>query len=292
MDDKLVSVVIPTYKREVPMVKRCIQSVLEQTYSKIEIIIVDDSPSSFVDRVNIENMILKINDDRIKYIKNEENRGACFTRNVGIRNANGEFIAFLDDDDVWLSEKIEKQLACFNNKKIGLVYCPAYIVDSEEKTTNLFKGKLYSGNIFHELMYENFIGSTSFVMIRKAALLECGLFTLDLQSNQDWELYLRIAQIYEINYIDEALVKYYVHNGERISGNPEKKINGINYMMNKHKEYLIQNKDVKAKWLIHAVPHYIRSSRYLEATRMIFNSVILSPKVTLEYMIDRFVSSK
>ena len=106
----LVSVIIPTYKRKLDYVSNALQSVLNQTYNNIEIIVVDDSPNDFPYRDEIKNYIEKLNDDRVIYIRNEKNLGGSLSRNVGINASRGEYITFLDDDDEYMPGKVEKQL--------------------------------------------------------------------------------------------------------------------------------------------------------------------------------------
>ena len=106
----LVSVIIPTYKRKLDYVSNALQSVLNQTYDDIEIIVVDDSPNDFPYRDEIKNYIEKLNDDRVIYIRNEKNLGGSLSRNVGINASRGEYITFLDDDDEYMPGKVEKQL--------------------------------------------------------------------------------------------------------------------------------------------------------------------------------------
>ena len=109
----MVSVIITTYKREPETVERAAKSILEQTYKDIELIIVDDSPASFDKRIAVEKRVKELSSS-IKYIKHETNMGACAARNTGIRSANGEYVAFLDDDDEWLPDKLEKQMKKFS----------------------------------------------------------------------------------------------------------------------------------------------------------------------------------
>ena len=106
----LVSVIIPTYKRKLDYVSNALQSVLNQTYDNIEIIVVDDSPNDFPYRDEIKKYIEKLNDDRVIYIRNEKNLGGSLSRNVGINASRGEYITFLDDDDEYMPGKVEKQL--------------------------------------------------------------------------------------------------------------------------------------------------------------------------------------
>ena len=97
--DTLVSVIIPTYKRKLDFVSKALQSVLNQTYPNIEIVVIDDSPDDFPYRDDIKNYIDGLKTDKILYIRNEKNLGGSLSRNVGIYAAHGDYITFLDDDD-------------------------------------------------------------------------------------------------------------------------------------------------------------------------------------------------
>ena len=103
-NEPLVSVIIPTYNRG-RLILDSINSVLNQTYKNIELIVVDDCSTD-----NTEEILKSINDSRIKYVKLEKNSGACIARNKGIELSTGEFIAFNDSDDLWITTKLEKQL--------------------------------------------------------------------------------------------------------------------------------------------------------------------------------------
>lgn len=108
--NQLVSVVIPTYKREVDCLKNAIDSLLDQTYKNLEIIVVDDSPADFEKRPEIKAYVESITQCRVVYLQNEKNLGGSLTRNRGIDVATGEYITFLDDDDRYTPEKVETQL--------------------------------------------------------------------------------------------------------------------------------------------------------------------------------------
>ena len=112
--NELVSAVIITYKRKPEIVKRALESVLSQTYRPLEIIVVDDSPCDYELRSQVRETVESFNEE-ICYIQHEKNCGACVARNTGLKRAHGKYIAFLDDDDEWVSDKIEKQIAAFND---------------------------------------------------------------------------------------------------------------------------------------------------------------------------------
>ena len=228
MSTKLVSVIIPTYNREFTHLKRALNSVLSQTYENLEVIVVDDNTFEKSEDLEIERQIKSINDNRIIYLKNYKNLGACASRNNGIKYSKGEYLSFLDDDDEWLPEKIEKQVELFekSSTNVGLIYCHSNTLNinkREEITKSKIRKKSVSNNIYSNLLLNNYIGSTSFVMIKRQVLERVGYFNEALPASQDYELWLRIAKHYDIKFTDYVLVNYYVHSGERISNNKKAK---------------------------------------------------------------------
>ena len=119
-----VSTIITTYRRA-DMLKRAIDSVLNQTYSNIEVIVVDDNDEKSEDRKNTEEIMTSYaNNPKVKYIKHKVNMNGAAARNTGIKNSTGEIVCFLDDDDWYLETKIEKQLEFLcKNKDYKAVYC-------------------------------------------------------------------------------------------------------------------------------------------------------------------------
>jgi glycosyltransferase involved in cell wall biosynthesis len=218
----LVSVVIPTYNRA-KTIEKTINSILNQTYTNIEIIIIDDCSKDNTEQIINEKFS---NIKSLKYIKHEINKGGNAARNTGIYNSRGEYIAFLDSDDEWLNTKIEKQMnKMIKNKKCGLVYTYCANVDLDTNKITSYFGNESGKNPFEKLLCENFIGSTSSILCTKDALLQVGMFDETLPSCQDWELYIRIANKYDIEYVNEPLLRYYVH-GNSITGNCNRAIEG------------------------------------------------------------------
>lgn len=112
MNKSLISVIVPTYKRKPEMIKRSVDSILAQTYSNMELIVVDDSPNDYQFREDVK-LFLNGYDNRIKYIQHEKNMGANIARNTGVDYSNGKYIAFLDDDDEWLPTNFKNSIKLF-----------------------------------------------------------------------------------------------------------------------------------------------------------------------------------
>lgn len=207
MDKNLVSVVIPTYNASNFLI-RAIQSVVNQTYKNWELIIVDDGSTDHTRQI-VEEFQKK--DSRIKYFF-QNNKGQGAARNLGIKIANGAYIAFLDSDDEFYENKLERVMSYFvKDKNIAFIYSDASIIGD-----NLYQKRRsevvtpYSGKIYIKLLFNNFI-TTSTVVVKKEVLKNCGLFDeSDLLRNfEDYDLWLRIAKKYKIEYIPEVLTKYY-----------------------------------------------------------------------------------
>jgi len=206
----MVSVIIPTYNREKTIV-RAIQSVLNQTYTNIEVIVVDDGS---VD--NTAEIVGNIKDKRVKYISLEQNSGPSNARNVGVQNAKGEWIAFQDSDDVWNENKLQKQITYANgNPQFSMVYCPYKLILSNNESyvvpSKFYKGT-QEGDMLDSLLIQNIIGTPT-ILIRKDAFKEVGGFDVSYRALEDWELVLRIAQKYKIGFVSEVLVNAYLLNG-------------------------------------------------------------------------------
>ena len=203
--NKLVSVVIPSYKRA-HTVERAVNSVLNQTYKDIEILVVDDNIKDDDYSIKLKTIVESINDTRVRLVTQPKHINGAEARNAGVRASNGDYIAFLDDDDEWLPSKLEKQLALLQERKdIGgcsvlyneytggkLVHsCPVY---TEE-------------NLFQKIFRREVAVFTSTVLVKKSCLLEAGLFDVNLKRHQDIQLLLRFTDKFNLGVIPEYLVK-------------------------------------------------------------------------------------
>lgn len=224
-DKPLVSVIITTYNRPLNVLKRALASVLNQTYQNIEIILVNACPKNEKLEAEIREYIKNIK--KVKYICLEENSLANKARNTGIKQSKGKYIAFLDDDDEWIIDKIELQVEKFvkgNLKNLGIVYSSFYEIekDKKKKVINLSKKE---GNILKDILKNNIIGGTSIPMLLKEALEKIGGFDEKFPSAQDFDVWIGICKEYNVGYIDKPLVNYYVTD-DAITRNMDKRIKG------------------------------------------------------------------
>ena len=187
-----------------------------QTYQDFEIIVIDDGVKE-----RAENVVREIGDARIRYIANESSLGACATRNKGIDNAVGTYVAFLDDDDEWLPTKLEKQVEALEKEgeAVGVAFCGVSAYD--DKTGVLISSKVIKEggrmNPFNETLYRCFIW-TSAIMIRKSLLMK-ERFDPDFPKNQEWDLQLRLLRITDFVSVPESLVRLnMLGEGEHLGG--------------------------------------------------------------------------
>lgn len=214
-----VSVIVPTYNRPRSL-ERAIESALAQTYDDFECIVVDDGSTE-----DIEAVIESFTDPRLTYLAHERNRGGSAARNTGIDAAEGKYIAFLDSDDVWLPEKLEQQVACFEERSdecIG-VYC-LYRTTSDRSWERLRRladtvlpdsphathGPEGSRELIDDLLLHNIpFGGTSTLVIRADKLREIGKFDASFRRNQDRELLMKILKVGKLACVNEPLVIRY-----------------------------------------------------------------------------------
>lgn len=244
----LVTVVITTYKRRVSQIQKAIMSVLNQSYSDLELIIVDDSPNNYEYRDEVEKYCTSIEDRRVRYIQHKTNQGACVARNTGLKYASGEYISFLDDDDEYLKERLIELVSLFDYQTC-LVYSNSNIIkilSKDKKVNTAFEsGRQYSGKIHDKILGENFIGSTSVVMMRTEILRKIGGFDPNLEASQDWDVWIRISKFGDVKFTNKILVNYYIYQGERITNDTDRRLRALLYLNEKNKNELIKNNDAK-----------------------------------------------
>ena len=209
--NKVVSIIIPTYKRTATL-KRAIDSAVSQTYKNIEIIVVDDNFEFPEIRKSNKALIESYKNTKILFVENKTNLGGGLSRNEGIKKASGDFVAFLDDDDEFFPQKIEKQMRLYmelNNDNIAMIYCYAEMVNTDG-STYISKRKIEGNNIREHV--SNCIAATSWWFCPKDKLLNVGGFE-DISSRQDASLLLKLLlKGYEFYFVPEVLLKYYWHD--------------------------------------------------------------------------------
>ncbi|MCC2256056.1 glycosyltransferase family 2 protein [Ruminococcus sp. CLA-AA-H200] len=213
----MVSVIIPTYKRS-NMLPRAIASVLSQTYSNIQVVVVDDNNPDTEYRKNTEALMAQYaSDERIKYVKHSKNANGSVARNTGIKSSDGEIVAFLDDDDFFYPEKIEKQMAyLLQHPQFRAVYCGW---DRDGEVVIPYD----EGDLSYNILSGDHIILTNVIMMWKEDALACGGWDETFMRHQEAAFLLRYFRNGgTIGVVPEVLVEFDVSDRSNEAGNPHK----------------------------------------------------------------------
>ena len=227
-----ISAIIPTYNRA-HLIKDALGSVLAQTLSVTEIIVVDDGSSD--DTETVVTSWAAGNDISLVYLK-QANAGGNVARNRGVETARGELIAFLDSDDLWARDKLEKQVAVMTaNPELGAVYCGVREVVIGADTPPEIPSRSYpQGDLLDALLVSDVTAPTSCYLVRRDVFEKAGLFDTSLQARQDWDMWIRIAKDYKIGAVPEALVDLRTHDGPRTISDPTRELRAHKAILEKY----------------------------------------------------------
>lgn len=229
---KLVTAIITTHNR-LGLLKRAIKSVYAQTYKEMELIVVDDASTDGT-QAYCESLPL-----RYLHIPKAESRGGNHARNLGVRMARGEYVAFLDDDDYWLPKKIEKQVALMESKDCELVHCGRRLElvgrDGEVTYRDRLPNPLHYGDM-HKKILQAICTTTTNILAKRQALLDVGLFDENLRFWQEYELTIRMAQRKPFYFVNEPLSVYRVDTRDkhRLTNKYEEWKEAVRYIHKKH----------------------------------------------------------
>ncbi|WP_448267764.1 glycosyltransferase [Nostoc sp. DSM 114159] len=202
-----ISVIIPTYNNE-KTIKNTIQSVLNQTFTDLELIVINDGSEDSTLEV-----VTKIQDSRIK-VFSYSNAGGNVSRNRGLHHAVGEFVSFLDADDLWTSDKLQSQLkALQENVTAKVAYSWTDYIDENDRFLLSGKRINVNGNAYEKLLLNNFLENGSNPLISKEALITLNGFDESLSAAQDWDMWLRLASKFDFICVPSVQILY------RISAN-------------------------------------------------------------------------
>lgn len=287
MFNSKVSVVIVTYNRpkHLPL---AIQSVLDQTYQDFELLVIDNG----VD-IPAKNIVESFKDpnlsdgqrERIRYLPQTENTGCSGGKNVGVKNASGEYIAFLDDDDIWLSEKLELQMKVLEKAPEDVGFCFTSITEVRDN------GEVYSivpegvGNYFEFALrkFNGFLSST--LVIKKSVFDDIGLLSEEFPSHTDIDLIIRITKKYKGIGINKPLIKMDLTSGHAQMGNNfgqvgqkyTRRINGRHMLLEKYKEDFEKRPLILSKHLMLLGKFYRSDERYKEARKTFLKTFRVYP---------------
>lgn len=282
-----VSVIIPTFNRGA-MTVRAVQSVIEQTYADWECIVVDDASTD-----NTEELISGIGHDRVRYIRHETNLHASASRNTGIQAASGKYLAFLDDDDYWLPDKLEKQMNLMEGgeETLGLVYCwMDYFRDGE--IVHRHHPEL-RGNVFEHTIDEQRMGGCPTLLVRKDLALEIGGFDPSLKRGNDGDFTRRICRVSRVDYVPEVLVHVNVGHAGITTESTKRYENGIisqETKLIKFKDELKQLPEVKVN-ILKKIVHFSFLSRQYSLGIKKSGEIILIKPVMFGWCMKRLITA-
>ena len=201
-----VSVVVTTFNR-VEMLSQTIESILAQSFGNFELIVVDNLSDD-----GTFDYIKSLEDERIKYFKNPNYGVIAVNRNYGVSQARGRYVAFCDDDDLWLAYKLSKQVELLNdNPQVVLTYANAQSFIGGKTVSKKMNRRTVHQNHFVQLLRGNFIPNSS-VVIKRDVFNALGGLNESINLREDYEMWLRVANSYSILGVDQVLIKYRLHD--------------------------------------------------------------------------------
>ena len=198
-----VTVIIPTYNRA-GLLPRALGSVLAQTFGDFEVLVVDDGSTD-----GTADVLAGYDDVRIRYLRQAQNRGVSAARNRGLREARGELVAFLDSDDVWFPDKLALQVERFGElpESVGLLY--GGVENDDGRGGRDVRVPTRRGGLYGDLLLTNPIHGTSGVMVRRNVVAAVGFFDEAAPAIEDYDYWLRIARLFEVDFVEEPLIRYH-----------------------------------------------------------------------------------
>ncbi len=246
--NQLVSIIMPNYNGA-EYLEKTIKSVLAQTYTNWELLFVDDCSTD-----NSLEIVKAFQDERIHILKNKNNSGAALSRNYALREAKGKWIAFLDSDDLWVPEKLEKQIAFMLNNSYNFSFTDYTVVDKEDNILTLYKPQKANCD-YKDILKHCCIGCSTVIYDREA--LGIVLMPEEAIKREDFACWLAILREGEKAYcLHESLTKYRVHTGSVSS----KKTKMIKYQWNVYRKVenlsIIKSSYYMLQWAIRGVLKY------------------------------------
>lgn len=266
----LFSVIIPTHNRA-DLLVRAVKSVLVQTEPNFEVIVVDDASTD-----NTPSVVAAMSDERIRYIRHEKGLGSAGARNAGIREARGEFVAFLDDDDEWMAGKLAMQVDHFRRHPgadLGVVVCGSRVLKGNRVTEQIPRPR---GWVYEELLAFRCHTTTGTILVRRSCFDRVGGFDEAFPAFEEWDLLLRLSQEYTFDYVDQPLHLYYEHDGVRVS-NPRNEIRAMLLILNKYADALQARPEILALHHYKLARMYMRTGEVRQAKEQLAASLRSSP---------------
>lgn len=246
MAQNFFSIIIPTYNRA-ELLRRSIKSALDQTFLDFEVLVCDDASTD-----NTESVIREFGDKRLKYLKASANGGNAVARNIGSKNASGQYVTFLDSDDAYHPTFLEKMHVLINeNKNPGFLWCRVNRI-SEERTDEVSWPSSWSPESAKDpyayFLKGLYFGTDFGFTVRRDCFATVGYFDESLRVAVDTDFILRIVQHFNFAYSKEILVDTYEHSGDRVRKNTLEKWRSYSLIIEKHRNKIKQNPRLLERW--------------------------------------------
>ena len=226
-----VSVVVPTYMR-IEMLLRALRSILNQEFQDYECLVINDDPTS---KLEVDRLVAKLNDSRLRVIHNSTNKGGNFCRNLGVKESKGKIIAFLDDDDEWMPGKLAAHYQKHLDQAAAcIIYSNTLKHFPNGKYPDLAIEKVLPPDVHSAIGEMKFNMLTSSVTLSRECLTSNDGFDESLPSMQDWDLWFRLSRNFPFVHLNAPLVRYYEHEDERVSRNYDKRLRALELVCQKH----------------------------------------------------------
>ena len=276
----MISVIIPTYNRG-RLIERSIRSVLNQSYSNLELIIVDDCSTD-----NTKEVIDGIKDERIRYIRLEEKHNADYARNIVIDEAKGEYVAFQDSDDFWHEDKLEKQLDFLIKNNADVVFCNMKR-HLNGKFKDYYPTGIKEGQIHYEQLLARNLMSTQTIMGKNECFKEYR-FDENVPRFDDWDLALRLSKKYAVYHQDEVLVDTYIQV-DSLSNDPVILFSNMNHIYDKY-SHEAENEVMKHNFALYRSGYGVLVERYLDLRKHYDELNLKKQEIEMQY--DQVINSK
>lgn len=288
MQKDLLSVIIPTFHRELTIIERAVESIKCQSYFDIEILVIDDNENNDSHSIEIKNYC---KEKGLIYIKQFGNGGACNARNLGAINSNGEYIAFLDDDDEWFPSKAAEQIAVLK-KGYDLVFSKGINVYTNSQIQPYGNNDNFMHTpSFDDLLIKNYIGTTSQIMVKRECFFQVNGFDPQFLARQDYDFCIRISQNYKIYGIDKILFKHYHHSHAQISKDVDSTLQGYRMLFRKYKKYYIKRSLAYVNICCKIAKSYLHKRKYISWLFWIVRATIKWP-TNLKYILRKSCDPK
>jgi len=280
MPTSRVSAIITTWNRS-PLLKKAIASVLAQTFTDFELLVLDNGSTD-----DTPEIVKGFADSRLRYIKHQP-LGISAARNLGVREAKGEFVGFLDDDDEWLPEKLARQVALMDERgvSVGMVYGGFYRIRNTGEIYVEFKPRLRGFALTGYLCGRDpLTGSASNPLIRKSVLEKLGGYDERVKTSEDWEFYLRLMREFEVDFVPLPVVNIREHTGARLGDRLKDAAETELTVCEKFEDFFKQNPHCHASYLLAIGGKYCRVGELKEGRKYLRQAIYRAPFYLIPYL--------